>query len=98
VNDPRRSTSPIGTRPERSSRKSVFSRRIRGGWQIDCYVYDMTEDKAIYFQDPSFRYAVLQVIIQRLMESYARYTNRTSLSAHMFGPMRFPHARFAHYF
>src|SRR5690349_20447922 len=53
----------------------------------------MTEDKAIYFQDPSFRYAVLQVIIQRLMESYARYTNRTSLSAHMFAPMRFPHAR-----
>jgi CRP/FNR family transcriptional regulator, cyclic AMP receptor protein len=36
----------------------------------DCEVYELTERKAkeLYFQDPSFGYAVLQIIIGRLME------------------------------
>jgi len=37
----------------------------------DCQVYELTERKAkeLYFQDPSFGYAVLQIIIARLVEN-----------------------------
>ena len=36
----------------------------------DCEVYELSESKAkeLYFQDPSFGYAVLQMVITRLME------------------------------
>jgi CRP/FNR family transcriptional regulator, cyclic AMP receptor protein len=36
----------------------------------DCEVYELTESKAkeLYFQDPSFGYAVIQIIIARLVE------------------------------
>ena len=37
----------------------------------DCEVYELTGRKAkeLYFQDPSFGYAMLQIIIARLMEN-----------------------------
>ncbi len=36
----------------------------------DCEVYELSESKAkeLYYQDPSFGYAVLQIIIARLLE------------------------------
>jgi CRP-like cAMP-binding protein len=42
----------------------------------DCRIYEMTGDKAkeLYFQDPSFGYAVLQLIITRLLENQMRVT------------------------
>jgi CRP/FNR family transcriptional regulator, cyclic AMP receptor protein len=37
----------------------------------DCEVYELTGSKAkeLYFQDPSFGYAMLQIVIERLMEN-----------------------------
>ena len=37
----------------------------------DCEVYELSEVKAkeLYFQNPSFGYAVLQIIISRLLEN-----------------------------
>ena len=37
----------------------------------DCEVYELTGSKAkeLYFQDPSFGYAMLQIVIARLMEN-----------------------------
>jgi CRP/FNR family transcriptional regulator, cyclic AMP receptor protein len=38
--------------------------------RTDCEVYELSESKAkeLYYQDPSFGYAVLQMVISRLME------------------------------
>jgi CRP-like cAMP-binding protein len=50
----------------------VFARdQIRMATVADCEVYELTGRKAqeLYFQDPSFGYAVLQLIIARLMEN-----------------------------
>jgi hypothetical protein len=48
----------------------------------DCEVFELTESKAkeIYFQDPAFGYAVLQVIIARLMEDIDLSRNQASTS------------------
>jgi CRP/FNR family transcriptional regulator, cyclic AMP receptor protein len=37
----------------------------------DCEVYELSESKAkqLYYQDPSFGYAILQIVIARLMEN-----------------------------
>ena len=45
----------------------------------DCEVYELNEIKAkeLYFQDPSFGYAVLQIIIGRLLENMSLSTDRT---------------------
>ena len=39
--------------------------------KTDCSLYELAETKAkeLYFQDPSFGYAVLQLIITRLLEN-----------------------------
>jgi CRP-like cAMP-binding protein len=40
--------------------------------QTDCVIYELAERKAmeLYFQNPSFGYAVLQLIISRLLEQH----------------------------
>jgi CRP/FNR family transcriptional regulator, cyclic AMP receptor protein len=40
--------------------------------QTDCVIYELAERKAVelYFQNPSFGYAVLQLIISRLLEQH----------------------------
>ena len=45
----------------------------------DCEVCELNEIKAkeLYFQDPSFGYAVLQIIIGRLLENMSLSTDRT---------------------
>ena len=45
----------------------------------DCEVYELNEIKAkeLYFQDPSFGYAVLQIIIGRLLENISLSADRT---------------------
>ena len=42
--------------------------------RVDCNVYELTEHKAkeLYFQDRSFGFAVLQLIIARLVENNER--------------------------
>jgi len=44
--------------------------------KIDCSLYELAEDKAkeLYFQDRSFGYAILQLIIARLLENQERST------------------------
>jgi CRP/FNR family transcriptional regulator, cyclic AMP receptor protein len=46
---------------------------VRG--KTDCFLYELTEAKAkeLYFQDRSFGYAVLQLIIARLLENQERH-------------------------
>jgi hypothetical protein len=48
--------------------------------RTDCTLYELTEHKAkqIYFQDRSFGFAVLQLIIGRLMENQERQVQRKS--------------------
>jgi CRP/FNR family transcriptional regulator, cyclic AMP receptor protein len=45
----------------------------------DCQVYELSENKAkeLYYQDPSFGYAVLQIIIGRLLENMNPSTTST---------------------
>jgi CRP-like cAMP-binding protein len=45
----------------------------------DCEVYELNETKAkeLYFQNPSFGYAVLQIIIARLLENMKLSADRT---------------------
>ena len=40
--------------------------------QTDCVIYELAERKAIelYFQNPSFGYAVLQLVLSRLLENH----------------------------
>jgi len=44
--------------------------------KTDCHIYEMTQGKGkeLYFQDPSFGYAGLQLVITRLMENQMRLT------------------------
>ena len=50
----------------------------------DCEVYELSDIKAkeLYFQNPSFGYAVLQIIIGRLLENM----NLSTGSTHIAGP------------
>jgi CRP/FNR family transcriptional regulator, cyclic AMP receptor protein len=47
----------------------------------DCEVYELSESKAkeLYYQDPSFGYAVLQIIIGRLLENMNPSTTSTQV-------------------
>ena len=52
--------------------------------RTDCEVYELSEHKAkeLYYQDPSFGYAVLQMIIARLMEdmnALAEFASRAKI-------------------
>ena len=52
--------------------------------RTDCEVYELSENKAkeLYYQDPSFGYAVLQMIIARLMEDMnvlAEFTSQAKI-------------------
>jgi len=44
--------------------------------RTDCEVYELTEAKAkqLYFQDPSFGFAVLRLIVRRLLEDVQYFT------------------------
>lgn len=46
----------------------------------DCVVYELTERKAkeLYFQDPAFGYAVMQLIVGRLLENQQFGTKKSS--------------------
>ena len=48
-----------------------------------CTIYEITENKTreLYFQNPGFGYAVLQLIIARLMENQEHVANNTLASS-----------------
>jgi CRP/FNR family cyclic AMP-dependent transcriptional regulator len=58
--------------------------------KTDCSLYEMSETKAkeLYFQDRSFGYAVLQLIIARLLENQALSTPKLEPSQHIINDTR----------
>jgi CRP-like cAMP-binding protein len=48
----------------------------------DCEIYELSESKAkeLYYQDPSFGYAVFQIVITRLLENMNAFPQPASLA------------------